>query len=100
MIQLTEQPSIKLYGHNKPFFSDIILKFQIMVQDNAVFEMIAIAQELGLEELRQTCEDHVTSTLSVVNACTFLAAALEIQDRAAGKLPLIFKFKIFNKNNT
>lgn len=46
--------------------------------------MLSLAQELGVEELRATCEDHVTSTLSVLNACTFLAAALEMQDRSAG----------------
>ncbi|XP_075226146.1 serine-enriched protein [Lycorma delicatula] len=57
---------------------------KIILQDNGVFEMLSLAQELGVEELRATCEDHVTSTLSVLNACTFLAAALEIQDRSAG----------------
>ena len=56
-----------------------------MVQDCGVFEMMSLAQDLGVEELRATCEEHVTSTLSVLNACTFLAAALEIQERAAGK---------------
>lgn len=55
-----------------------------MLQDSGVFEMLTLAQELGVEELRTTCEDHVTSTLSVLNACTFLAAAMDIQDRAAG----------------
>lgn len=59
--------------------------FQIMLQDSGVFEMLTLAQELGVEELRATCEDHVTSTLSVLNACTFLAAAMEIQERQAGE---------------
>lgn len=49
-----------------------------------VFEMMALAQELGVEELRTACEDHVTSTLSVASACTFLAAALDIQERVPG----------------
>jgi hypothetical protein len=56
-----------------------------MLQDSGVFEMLNLAQELGVEELRAACEDHVTSTLSVLNACTFLAAAMDIQDRAVGK---------------
>lgn len=47
--------------------------------------MLALAQELGVDELRNTCEDHVTSTLSVPSACTFLAAAMDIQDRTPGK---------------
>jgi len=48
----------------------------IMLQDSAVFEMLTLAQDLGVEELKNSCEDHVTSTLSVLNACTFLAALL------------------------
>lgn len=47
--------------------------------------MLTIAQDLEVEELRKTCEEHVTSTLSILNACTFLAAGLEIQDRLAGE---------------
>ena len=56
-----------------------------MLQDNAVFEMLSLAQDLGVEELRTTCEDYVTSTLSPLNASTFLAAAMDIQERTAGK---------------
>ncbi|KAK3921364.1 BTB/POZ domain-containing protein 9 [Frankliniella fusca] len=56
----------------------------IMLQDSAVFEMLTLAQDLGVEELKNCCEDHVSSTLSVLNACTFLAAALDVHDRAAG----------------
>ncbi|KAK9880745.1 hypothetical protein WA026_013067 [Henosepilachna vigintioctopunctata] len=57
---------------------------KIMLQDNGVFEMLALAQELGVEELRNACEDHVTSTLSVPSACTFLSAAMDIQERSPG----------------
>nr|CAD7588710.1 unnamed protein product [Timema genevievae] len=57
---------------------------KILLQDSGVFEMLCLAQELGVDELRTSCEDHVTSTLSVLNACTFLAAAMDIQDRCAG----------------
>lgn len=46
--------------------------------------MLALAQELGVDELRNACEDHVTSTLSVPSACTFLAAAMNIQDKSPG----------------
>ncbi|XP_014281208.1 serine-enriched protein isoform X2 [Halyomorpha halys] len=65
-------------------FIQYVYTGKIMLQDSGVFEMMTIAQDLGVEELKVTCEDHVTSTLSVLNACTFLAAALEIQDRASG----------------
>lgn len=47
--------------------------------------MMTLAADLGVEDLRSACEDHVTSTLSVESACTLLAAAMEIQDRP-GKL--------------
>ncbi|CAG9821824.1 unnamed protein product [Phaedon cochleariae] len=57
---------------------------KILLQDNSVFEMMALAQELGVEELRNACEDHVTSTLSVPSACTFLAAAMDIQEKSSG----------------
>lgn len=46
--------------------------------------MMALAQELGVDELRIACEDHVTSTLSVASACTFLMAAMDIQERSPG----------------
>ncbi|XP_060535457.1 uncharacterized protein LOC132707569 [Cylas formicarius] len=57
---------------------------KILLQDSSVFEMMALAQELGVDELRNACEDHLTSTLSVPSACTFLAMAMDIQDRSAG----------------
>lgn len=47
--------------------------------------MLTLAQELGVEDLQNNCEEHVTSTMSVLNACTFLAAAMDIQDRASSK---------------
>jgi len=55
------------------------------LQDGGVFEMLTLAQELGVEDLQNSCEEHVTSTMSVLNACTFLAAAMDIQDRASSK---------------
>lgn len=51
--------------------------------------MLTLAQELGVEDLQNTCEEHITSTMSVLNACTFLAAAMDIQDRASSKYTLI-----------
>ncbi|KAJ8931232.1 hypothetical protein NQ314_015876 [Rhamnusium bicolor] len=52
---------------------------KILLQDSGVFEMMALAQELGVDELRNACEDHVTSTLSVPSACTFLQAQAQIE---------------------
>lgn len=55
---------------------------QIMLQDSRVFEMMTLAQDMGVEELRAACEDHVISTLSVDNACTFLTSVMEIHEKA------------------
>ncbi|GAB6028325.1 hypothetical protein CHUAL_002498 [Chamberlinius hualienensis] len=57
---------------------------KIILQDSAVFEVLSISQELGIDELRLNCEDHITNTLSVHNACTFLAAAVDLQERTSG----------------
>ncbi|XP_077287613.1 uncharacterized protein LOC143912224 isoform X2 [Arctopsyche grandis] len=57
---------------------------KLLLQDSGVFEMMTLAADLGVEELRSACEDHVTSTLSVASACTFLAAAMDIQERPSG----------------
>jgi hypothetical protein len=56
--------------------------------------MLNRTQELGGEELRAACEDHVTSTWSIVNACSFLAAAMDIQDHAVGAYYISQLYKI------
>lgn len=70
--------------------------WQIMLQDSGIFEMLGLAQELGVEELWRSCEDHVSSTLSPGNACALLTAALDAQERVLGKFystrSLICKF--------
>lgn len=63
-----------------------------MLQDSRVFEMMTLAQDLGVDNLKSACEDHVISTLSVANACTFLAAVMEIQEKASGKYILFVFF--------
>ncbi|VVC90429.1 unnamed protein product [Leptidea sinapis] len=62
-------------------FLQYVYTGKLMLQDSAVFEMMTLAADLGVEDLRAACEDHVTSTLSVESACTLLAAAMDIQDR-------------------
>ncbi|XP_058058893.1 uncharacterized protein LOC131209771 [Anopheles bellator] len=57
---------------------------KIMLQDSKVFEMMILAQDMGVEELKIACEDHVGKTMSVANACTFLTAVMEIQEKASG----------------
>lgn len=76
---------------------------KILLQDSAVFEMLSLATDLGVEELRSTCEDYVTSTLSPLNAATFLAAVMDIQERTAGRFDFeqFLNFSLYNwKLNT
>lgn len=64
-----------------------------MLQDYRVFEMLTLAQDMGVFELRAACEDHVISTLSVDNACTFLTAVMDIHEKAGASL-LYYTFMI------
>nr|XP_046471679.1 uncharacterized protein LOC124213925 isoform X1 [Neodiprion pinetum] len=74
------------HAHPETFrqFINYIYTGKIMLQDSGIFEMLGLAQELGVEELWRSCEDHVSSTLSPGNACTLLTAALEAQDNMPG----------------
>nr|XP_037869906.1 uncharacterized protein LOC101742787 isoform X2 [Bombyx mori] len=66
-------------------FIQYVYTGKLLLQDSGVFEMMTLAADLGVEDLRSACEDHVTSTLSVDSACTLLAVAMEIHDRPGGK---------------
>ncbi len=61
------------------------MSLQIMLQDSNVFEALACAHELGMDELKQSCEDHIRTTLNVHNACTFLPIALALVNRIPGE---------------
>lgn len=67
-----------------------------MLQDSGIFEMLGLAQELGLDELWRSCEEHVSATLSPGNACALLTAALEAQERVPGKFYDIINHSQFN----
>ena len=60
--------------------------------------MLGLAQELGVEELFRSCEEHVSATLSPENACALLSAALDAQERVPGR---VIKFnEIYILQNT
>ncbi|CAH2242565.1 jg14626 [Pararge aegeria aegeria] len=83
------QPTPIRMPHVQPetfrLFIQYVYTGKLLLHDSGVFEMMTLAADLGVEDLRAACEDHVTSTLSVESACTLLAAAMEIQDRPGGK---------------
>ena len=49
---------------------------KVLLDDQNVFEMWALCQEVNLEELKMFCEEHITRSLNVNNACALLASAL------------------------
>ncbi|CAG5102608.1 Similar to BTBD19: BTB/POZ domain-containing protein 19 (Homo sapiens) [Cotesia congregata] len=77
------------HAHPETFrqFIHYVYTGKIMLQDSGIFEMLALAQELGVEELWRSCEEHVSATLSPGNACALLTAALDAQDRVLVKTP-------------
>lgn len=57
---------------------------------------MTLAQDLGIEELKAACEDYMVSTLSVTNACTYLAAVMEIQEKSSSKFEINLFIPIFS----
>lgn len=58
---------------------------------------MTLAQEMGIEELKTACEDHVVSTLSVTNACSHLATVMDLQDKPSSKFRVEFNFRLVNE---
>lgn len=54
----------------------IIFVHQAQLRDHE-FDMMTLAHDLGLDELKTACEDNVIASLSVENACKFLICAME-----------------------
>lgn len=66
-------------------FITYVYTAKIILHDSKVFQVMNIAHDLGLTDLKTACEDHVIATMSVGNACTFLTSAMEIQEKIGGK---------------
>ncbi|XP_070503538.1 serine-enriched protein [Chironomus tepperi] len=66
-------------------FITYVYTAKIILHDSKVFQIMIIANDLGLNDLKTACEDHVIATMSVDNACCFLTNALEIQEKVGGK---------------
>ncbi|RWS14833.1 Serine-enriched protein-like protein, partial [Dinothrombium tinctorium] len=54
---------------------------QIILEDSNVFEVLAISYELGIDDLRQLCEEHIRNALCIHNSLLFLPLALELEKR-------------------
>lgn len=53
----------------------------MLLDDQNVFDIWSLCQELNLEELKIFCEDHVARSLNVDNACLLLALALGREEK-------------------
>ena len=41
------------------------------------FELMTLASDLGVEDLKTACEDSIIASLNVENACKFLISAMD-----------------------
>ncbi|KAI1283152.1 BTB/POZ domain-containing protein 19 [Halotydeus destructor] len=82
-------PVVVRWPKVKPDILRDVIKYiytgRIVLLDSCVFEVLVTSKELGIEELRKNCEDHIASSLNVHNACTFLAAALSLESRTRSR---------------
>ena len=65
------------------------------MSDSGVFEVYGVAHDLGLEDLCQHCEDHLTTTITPHSASTFLMAALNMEHRTGGNYILVTRNIIY-----
>ncbi|XP_065581334.1 uncharacterized protein LOC136040871 [Artemia franciscana] len=93
----TSLPKIKLPNYTPEIFQNVLVYVytgKITLFEGTVIEMMMLASEMGIEDLRGSCETFISSSLSVKNACFYLVKAIEIQDQSAGssgaKCPLPF----------
>lgn len=78
--------TIRLPNHKPDNFKTALIYLytgKVLLDDQNVFEMWTLCQDLNLEELRLFCEDHITRSLKVENACTLLASALVKEEQIA-----------------
>ncbi|XP_050718113.1 BTB/POZ domain-containing protein 9-like isoform X3 [Eriocheir sinensis] len=81
------QTTIRLPQYQPVIFRQVINYIytgKVVMSDSGVFEVHGVAHDLGLEELCQHCEDHIATTMTPHNACTFLMAALKMEQRTGG----------------
>lgn len=57
------------------------LRWQIQIQEDDLTEALAIASELGLEELMAIHEQQIIGSLSVHNVCAYLESVTTIKGR-------------------
>lgn len=53
-----------------------------------------LAHDMGLDELRNDCEEHVVSTLTAENACTLLTTLMKMPEKI-GKCLFLFVLFFF-----
>lgn len=77
-------------------FITYVYSAKIILHDSKVFQIMNLAHDMGLIDLKAACEDHVIATMSVGNACTFLMSAMEIQEKIGSKCAASFVDRMVN----
>lgn len=71
--------TVRLPHHKADSFRTALMYLytgKVLLDDQNVFDVLGLCQDMNLEELKLFCEDHITLSLNVNNACTLLASAL------------------------
>jgi len=75
--------TIRLPNHKTDSFKTALIYLytgKVLLNDQNVFNVWSLCQDMNLEELKLFCEDHITRSLNVSNACSLLASALTKED--------------------
>jgi len=71
--------TVRLPHHKADSFRTALIYLytgKVLLDDQNVFDVLGLCQDMNLEELKLFCEDHITLGLNVDNACSLLASAL------------------------
>jgi hypothetical protein len=61
---------------------------KVTLTEETVFEVMSLAQCVGLEQLHQFTQNHVAASLNPLNACALFEAAVALEERTKGTVHL------------
>lgn len=88
MLPASSTQTIRLPNHKPDNLKTALIYLytgRVLLDDQNVFDMWTLCQDLNLEELRLFCEDHITRSLCASNACTLLMSALAKEEQTLQK---------------
>lgn len=75
--------TIKLPMYAPDTFSDVIIYIytaNITFHDSKIIEVLTIAHDFGMDDLKNLCKEHILSTMTVLNACNFLEDVINLHE--------------------